>query len=222
MFVEARKKAFTLIELLVVIAIIALMLAILSPALSRARRQAKVLVVNSELRQIGICLDMYAFDNGGKFPPTRTDCNLIWQDYQLPPELVEGGYLPAPSEGAIMSTGIEDVFNSGNTYRYHSVGQLYQNGRYSSRVKASIYVPANFPSLQEGSPEMDMLYNDPAKSPVSWVIYSGGPDFDYWEQIVLNKGPVARRCWYDAAEHKGIIVRMRLRNGDHIGSFEGN
>jgi prepilin-type N-terminal cleavage/methylation domain-containing protein len=221
MFFEARKKAFSLIELLVVIAIIALMLAILSPALSRARRQAKVLQANSELRQIGICLDMYAFDNEGKSPPTRTDCNLLWQDHQLPPELVEGGYLPAPSEGSFLSTGIEDVFNSGNTYRYHSVGQLYQNGRYS-RVKASVYVPANFPSRDEGSPETDILYNDPAKSPVSWVIYSGGPDFDYWEQIVLKKGPVARRSWYDAGENKGLIVRMKLRNGDHIGSFEGD
>ncbi len=218
---RAHNRAFSLIELLVVIAIIALMLTILSPALSRARRQAKVLQANSELRQIGICLDMYSFDNEGRFPPTRTDCNLLWQDHQLPQELVEGGYLPAPSERGIMSTGIEDVFNSGITYRYHSVGELYQNGRLSP-VKSFLYVPANFPSREEGSPETYISYNDPAKSPVSWVIYSGGPDFDYRQQIVLGRGPVARRSWYDAGENKGLIVRMKLRNGDHIGSFEGN
>ena len=111
-----RCNAFSLIELLVVIAVVGVLMAICLPALSRAREQAKVVTVNAELRQIGLCLEMYMHDNDGKHPPTRRDCSMGWEDHQLPPELVEGGYLPKPTEHSGMSAGIEDRFNRGNTY----------------------------------------------------------------------------------------------------------
>ena len=57
-----RKRGFTLVELLVVIAIIALLMSILVPALSRARKQAKAVVCRSNLRQIGLGLMFYADD----------------------------------------------------------------------------------------------------------------------------------------------------------------
>ena len=61
-----KQKAFTLIELLVVIAIIALLMAILMPALQRARKQAKVAVCQSNLRQWGAALMAYATEHEGK------------------------------------------------------------------------------------------------------------------------------------------------------------
>jgi len=62
--------AFTLIELLVVIAIIALLLAILLPSMNLARTHAKRLVSASNMRQIGLAMQMYAEDNSGFFPET--------------------------------------------------------------------------------------------------------------------------------------------------------
>jgi len=60
-------KAFTLVELLVVIAIIALLMSILMPALSKVRKQAKVIVCQSNLKQLGTCFQMYLGDNQGHF-----------------------------------------------------------------------------------------------------------------------------------------------------------
>ena len=62
-----RKKAFTLIELLVVISIIALLMAVLMPALNRARAQAQATACMSNLRQWGVLFSMFAEDNNGYF-----------------------------------------------------------------------------------------------------------------------------------------------------------
>jgi prepilin-type N-terminal cleavage/methylation domain-containing protein len=66
------KKGFTLIELLVVIAIIALLMAILMPALQRVRKQARGVACQSNLRQWGNMFAMYTNDNDGYFPERKS------------------------------------------------------------------------------------------------------------------------------------------------------
>ena len=63
-----RSRAFTLTELLVVIAIIAVLAALLLPALSRANEQARRTACRNLLHQIGLGLQMYVQDDG-YYPP---------------------------------------------------------------------------------------------------------------------------------------------------------
>ncbi len=66
-----RGRAFTLVELLVVISIIVLLMALLIPALSRAKKQAQAVVCQARLRQAATSMQVAIENNGGRFP----DCN---------------------------------------------------------------------------------------------------------------------------------------------------
>ncbi len=212
------KRAFTLIELLVIIGIITLLGGILLPVMRRARLQAKVVVVNAELNQIGLALEMYMMDNNNKHPPVREDCWDLENLHQLPWELMWGGYLPSPPSGTWMSTGMEDRFNRNYTYKYRAVGDLIANEGKVTSNEAWLRIPEGFPD-REDDPNKDHIYRNPLTSPVTWVIYSLGPEFNLKEMRKLHY-PIPKKTWYSPKKRKGIITRIRLKKGQHIGSFE--
>jgi prepilin-type N-terminal cleavage/methylation domain-containing protein/prepilin-type processing-associated H-X9-DG protein len=66
-----RHKGFTLIELLVVIAIIGILAAMVFPVFARARESARKAVCLSNLKNIGLAIQMYLADNNDTFPPSE-------------------------------------------------------------------------------------------------------------------------------------------------------
>ncbi len=183
---RGRAHGFTLVELLVVIAIIAILAAMLLPALTRAREMGKRAVCMSNERQMGLAMGVYASDqdDGVSFSYPA--------NYETPPTGIAGiqtrfagymvrgrqNYADASIRGPALNHGmwVEMGYTSGMTLICPSLTYVAANPAYMA--------PSQWPSIWP--PHFALLQN--------WKPFANSGNTDTWSNYSFNGG-LTRTLW---------------------------
>ena len=221
------KPAFTLIELLVVIAIIAILAAMLLPALLRAKAQGQSTSCKNHLRQMSLAMRMYVLDNGAKYPLAMYQAHwpgpaTEWVDVlrpYYPLEWTNRAYHCPAYKGFIaaefaMADG--HAYFSGS-YGYNACGtwewgywpsrnlglggfSIEQIDRPDNISDAAVSIPSDMIEFGEPLVSSDPFYGLPSQGPVSGVTLETSIDTMFPE-------PISRRLV------AGTFFKYPLRHG---------
>ena len=188
---SGKKNGFTLMELLVVIAVIAILAAMLLPALSKSKSRTQTIVCLNNLRQLSICWYLYAGDH---------------HDLMVPNDNIAGG---APGPSWCQGTGILEtnttVIQSGLLFNYNRSTALYHCPADVSRVVS--LSGARLSQLRNRSYNLSQSVNG---EPTAWLA-THIPNFNRFSQI---SGPDSSQCLVFIDENEDTMLDTAFWNAD--------
>ena len=221
-----RRYGFTLIEILVVIAIIALLLAILIPALSRVREQTKRVVCSSQLRQQTLAMVCYTENYDGKVMGVGGPGNPYWfhliapflgdERYEKDPQAAFEGVMQVIICPSVTERADGESLQRGTAIRswsfwWGSHGDSYAEGSYTIN---SWLQPTGYYQVDTSNPDHGRFYRNYSEARPDTPLFGDGMWVDAWPRSTDpppsnsfdgDNGQVANMHRFCIARHKRTI-----------------